>query len=137
MSHLPHVLDYKAKLVELGITCPEQCAKFALEAYTTAIIRNHFSSSCSIGMTEDEEGRVWHQLDRWNKVSPINGSFVFASVKDRMNRLRAALITTGKLPEPFTVVVVVEGTEGVDITQCDQFRVLVEYLMSELGNRHE
>jgi hypothetical protein len=137
MSHLPHVLDYKAKLVELGITCPEQCAKFALEAYATAIIRSHFKSSCSIGLSENEEERVWAQLDRWNKISPINGSFVHATVKDRMNRLRASLILQGKLPEPFTVVVVVEGTEGVDITQCEQFRVLVDYLMSELDNGHE
>lgn len=136
MSHLPHVMDYKKKLVELGISCPQQGAQFALEAYSTAIIRHHFKNSCSIGLSEDEENYVWKMLDRWNSVSPINGSLVFATVKDRMTRLRAALITTGR-PIPFTTVVVVEGTEGVDVAQNEQFEVLVVYLMSELGKGHE
>jgi hypothetical protein len=137
MSHLPHVADYKNKLISLGITCPEQLAKFALEPYATAIIRKHFKFSSSIGLSIDEEQAVWEQLDRWNKISPINGPFVFETVKYRMASLRAALITKGRLPEPFTTVVVVEGTEGVDITQNEEFSVLVEFLLAELVGRHE
>jgi hypothetical protein len=34
-------------------------------------------------------------------------------------------------------VVVVEGTEGVDITQNEEFSVLVEFLLAELVGRHE
>lgn len=137
MSHLPHVLEYKNKLVALGVTCPGAVAKFALEPYTSAIIRQHFKTSTSIGMSEDEEQRVWEQLDRWNKVSPINGSFVFETVKYRMTSLRASLITTGRLPAPFTTVVVVEGQEGVDVTQNEEFETLVTYLVGELVGRHE
>ena len=136
MSHLPHVMDYKAKLVQLGVTCPLEGAKITLEAYATAVVRHHFKYTCSIGLSEDEEQRIWEQLDRWNKVSPINGGFVFATVKDRLTRLRSALVTTGK-PVPFTTIVVTEGTEGVDVTQNEEFNVLVAYLVDELGKGHE
>lgn len=137
MSHLPHVLAYKNKLVELGISCPEQLAQFALEPYTNAILRTHFSKCSSLGLNEDEEDRVWQQLDRWNKVTPINGAFIFQSVKTRINGIRASLITTGRLPAPFTTVVVIEGTEGVDITANEEFEILVNYLKAELVNGHE
>lgn len=137
MSHLPHVLAYKNKLVELGITCPKQLAHFALEPYATAIIRKHFKFSTSIGLSIDEEEAVWAQLDRWNKVSPINGAFVFETVKHRMNSLRAALNTKGRLPEPFTVVVVLDDNEGVDVTQNSEFTVLTEFLLGELVGCHE
>lgn len=137
MSHLPHVLEYKNKLVELGITCPKQLAQFALEPYTTAVIRRHFKFSNSIGLSTDEEEALWTQLDRWNKVSPINGAFIFETVKYRMNSLRASLTTKGRLPEPFTTVVVVDGTEGVDITQNSEFNILTEYLVNELVGGHE
>lgn len=137
MSHLPHVIEYKNKLVELGIQCPKQLALFALEPYATAIIRHHFKFSCSIGLSVDEEEAVWAKLDCWNKVSPINAPFVFETVKHRMNSLRTALITKGRLPEPFTTVVVVEGTEGVDVTQNSQFTILTEYLLGEMVGNHE
>lgn len=137
MSHLPHVLAYKNKLVELGIKDPVQLANFALEPYASAIIRNHFKKCNALGLSEDEEHRVWGQLDCWNKVSPINGAFVFETVKYRLNTLRASLVTTGRLSAPFTTVVVIEGTEGVDITANEEFEVLVGYLCNELVNGHE
>lgn len=137
MSHLPHVMDYKAKLNTLGITCPKQCSEIADLAYVNAILRSHFKASPNLGLTQDEEEAIWAQLDRWNKVSPINASLIFQTAKQRISSIRISLITKGTPPLAFTTVVVVEGQEGVDAAANDEFETLVAYLQKELGTGHE
>lgn len=137
MSHLPHVMEYKAKLNALGITCPKQSAEIANLAFVNAIIRAHFKVSPNLGLSQDEEDAIWAQLDRWNKVSPINAGLIFETVKQRIASVHISLITTGTPPLAFTTIVAIEGEEGVDVSKNEEFEVLVAYLQKELVNSHE
>lgn len=137
MSHLPHVFAYKQALIEQGITCPVELAKLVTEPVVTAIIRDHFRRSEIIGLTVEQEERIWGKLDCWNKISPINAQLAFQTVKHRLNDLRANLIKHGGLPsEQFTTVVDVNG-KTVDVSQNGQFVELVDFLYAELVNCDE
>lgn len=137
MSHLPHVSAYKAKLVSLGITCPEELARVALEPYANAILRKHFKLCNALGISENEEEDIWKQLDCWNRVSPINANLVFATVKARIDSIRVELIKGGMLPPQFTTFATLPSQETVDVSKNEEFEILVAYLYNELVNYHE
>ena len=137
MSHLPHVLDYRAYLLSLGVTDPEQLNQLAQEPYVTALIRYHFQLSTTVGFSADQEEVIWQQLDRWNKVSPIKATFIFESAKYRMNTLRKVLTETGCLPA--AEIFQPEMCEGQTTVNYggEVFCTLVDYLVKELVTRHE
>jgi hypothetical protein len=138
MSHLPHVLDYRKHLLNLGITCPEELNNFAQEPYINAILRAHFRHSSTLSLSDDEEEHVWEQLDRWNKVSPIKGAMIFETVKYRLNTLRKQLMETGRPPAPRAFAP--DSTrDEVDngAFQDEMFDTLVGYLVKELVGGHE
>jgi len=138
MSHLPHALNYRNYLVSLGITCPELLNNIAQEPYINAIFRAHFKFSNSLNMSEDEEQRIWEQLDCWNKVSPIKGAFIFENVKYRLNTLRLSLINSGGLPsaELFKPELG-EGSTTLPLAEGEIFATLVDYLVNEMVSGHE
>lgn len=138
MSHLPHALAYRNYLVGLGITCPEQLNNIAQEPYINAIFRSHFKFSSSLNISEDEEQRIWEQLDCWNKISPIKGAFIFENVKYRMNTLRMCLINSGGLPsEEVFKPELGEGSTTLPLAQGEVFSTLVDYLLNEMVAGHE
>ncbi len=137
MSHLPHVSAFKAKLVSLGVTCPEELARVSSEPYVNAILRKHFKLCNALGISEAEEDDIWKQLDCWNRVQPINASLIFATVKARIDSIRVQLIKGGMLPAQFTTVATLASQETVDVTQNEEFEILVAHLYNELVNYHE
>lgn len=138
MSHLPHVFAYKDKLESQGIVCPELLTNLVSEPFAAAIISYHFKFCSTIGMSEQQEAKVWNKLDDWNKVSPINAPLIMALVNDRMQSLKAQLGSAGK-PCMLAFNKTVSNAEGnpVDVQDNEEFKVLLTYLVDEMVNCHE
>ena len=140
MSHLPLVMQFKENLVALGLTCPVELSKQVSEPFVSALIRGHFKYSQSFLIQEDEEARIWNQLDTWNKISPINAQFIFQSVKARFNEFRGCMIRTGcpinkeRMPD---FKVILSDDKVIDVTQVPAFEPLVAHLQQELEHCHE
>lgn len=140
MSHLPLVMQFKENLVTLGLTCPVELSKQVSEPFVSALIRGHFKYNQSFLIQQDEEARIWNQLDTWNKISPINAPFIFQSVKARFNEYRACMIRTGcptSKDRAADCLVTLPNGEVIDVTQVPTFEPLVAHLQQELEHCHE
>lgn len=130
MSHLIHVIEVKKNLTEAGVLCPIEQTNLLNEAYIRAGLSRLFNNC-----TKETEDRIWVMLDKWNKVSPINGRFIHTSLTTRLNKLKGSMTTTGMLPcsKQFTMF----SESGVNVADMEGFPILVTYLIKELVNCNE
>jgi hypothetical protein len=133
MSHLIHVIDYKKFLTAQGISCPIKQSEILNEAYTRALVSYSFRTAK--GWTPDMEDLAWKQLDKWNKISPINAALIHQQAIQRINNLHGALATTGTLPCKKGYSVYTE--DGTDLADNEPMKTLVQYLAKELGANRE
>jgi hypothetical protein len=134
MSHLIHVLEVKKAYTEQGVFCPEEQSHMLNEAYIRAGLAVAFKSGGVF--TADMEKVLYHQLEKWNSVSPINGRFIHQSILTRINLIAGSMANTGSLPcaKQFTLW----SKEGeVDASKAPGFSELVGYLIKELESCHE
>lgn len=89
MSHLARIVDLKSALMDNEqINCPVKQNEIVDISFIRAAIGFAFIKG---GVTKgvlcpDLEERVYDQLGCWNEVSPINGSWIMESVKQRLNQ---------------------------------------------------
>lgn len=133
MSHLHLVMTCKTELDNLGVSCAVRQATILKEAYVRAVIRKvSFNGG---RLTDDLSNEIWIQLDKWNSVSPIPAPLIYETVNQRLNLISSSLSLKGKLPctKEWTEVV----SEEFDFYSSEEFCKLVDFLYSELEDRHE
>lgn len=137
MSHLAHVLPIKQYLTEQGVLCPMEQSHMLNEAYIRAALMRVYGHGGTFH--QDDQNRLWKQLEKWNRVSPINGSYIHNSVSARMNLISGALATSGTLPcsEKFNTRAQEADLAGVNVVEAPGFNELVSYLYKELVTGNE
>jgi len=144
MSHLAAILKYREKLTELGVKCAEKQSAFCQEAYIRAVIKRHCMSHDSLSIGQEEEERLWVQLDKWNSVSPIQAALILNTVKMRLRQVRNRLINKGVASGDLEYKLMAEiptspevAPAQVDVTDNEEFIALVSKLCNEMGSGHE
>lgn len=146
MSHLNHVIAYREALTNMGVSCPQLQSDACQEAYVRAVLMNHTKFNDGFGFTEEEENLLWQQLEKWNRVSPTKGKFILETAKYRLLSVRKQLMEDGTLlgNAQFDIYADVQRavetevhTAKADLTDCAQFKDLVQYLYTELRGEHE
>lgn len=135
MSHLIHILEYKKALTEKGITCPIEQSKLLAEPFARALIRRSYRLG---GWTSEMDARAWAMLEKWNSVSPIPAALIHQQAQWRINNLNGWMMKHGTIPPymDYTTLVEVNGSK-VDVSDCDGFSTLVDYLVKELEANRE
>ena len=138
MSHLAHVIEYKAYLSINGVTCPFKQAALIDEAYTRALLRGCYRAGGVWNQAQDD--RAWKQLEKWNTIAPLNGGMIHTTAVKRVNMLVNEMARKGTLPskKDFTLLVQVGDTaEYFDPSESETCDILVDYLVKELEAGHE
>lgn len=120
MSHLTKILDFKKELETAEILDVEAQNKYIEGAFVRAVAANLAKpTSCPKAKLE----HIYYMLDKWNSVSPVNGSYVLLRAQQLINKPVLSLQETG-LPnivlEPYLTY---DGPAMVD---------LVRYLKEEI-----
>lgn len=138
MSHLAHVLPIKTYLTEQGVLCPVEQSHMLNEAYIRAALM-YVYGHCAGNFAESVQNRLWRQLEKWNRVSPINGNYIHQSVSTRTNLIAGALATSGTLPcvEKFNTRAQEADLANVNVVEAPGFNELVGFLNKELVAGHE
>lgn len=133
MSHLAHVLDVKKELTEAGVLCPFEQSSLLNEAYIRAGCSMVFNAGGNL--SEENDKKLWKQLDKWNRVSPIAAPLIHQTVLTRVNLVLGTMGSTGSLPctKKFTSI----SESGVDVADMPSFPVLVAYVIKELDSGNE
>lgn len=136
MSHLAHVLPIKQFLTEKGVLCPVEQSHLLNEAYIRAALMHTYTRGGVF--CEKRQAHLWKQLEKWNRVSPINGQYIHQSVTSRINLIAGALATSGTLPaaSQFNTFPMEKGLE-VTANEAPGFQELVNYLNKELETGDE
>lgn len=137
MSHLDHVVRVKSKLTELGVTCPFQQRDLIDNAYVDAIVRAHFIYNPTFVVPTNEANAVRDKIDSWNAVSPIGYEKIWVGFISFINLSLSALTTDGRNFDKATPVIVDGQTLIPCISELQDYKDLVSYLLQELRNCHE
>lgn len=138
MSHLAHMVKLKAALESAGVTCAVAHSHVIQEAFVRCLLTQATRTGES-HFTTAVQNKAWNQLDKWNKVTPINAAYIVQLAKTRMNVLVGALRDTGSLPCPkeFTTLVKTATGVEVDFTSDPSFCELVFFLKKEFEGCYE
>lgn len=133
MSHLAHVLPIKGYLTEQGVFCPTEQSHMLNEAYIRASLMYVFGHRGG-NFSEPVQEYIWKQLEKWNRVSPINGNYIHQSISARTNLISGALATSGTLPcsEKFNTRAQEAELANVNVVEAPGFNELVGFLNREL-----
>lgn len=146
MSHLQRIIAYREALTNRGVGCPAAQAQAVEEAFIRAILMNHTKFNDGFSFTETEDDCLIRQLDKWNSVSPIRAKFILESAKLRLHAMRNQLIADGTLlgnaqydiyAEIETAVELEVIKSKINVSDCEVFRTLVQYLYVEMRGGHE
>lgn len=94
MSHLEAINKYKVELIGGGITDPNSQSALTRAAYVNALIQL-LERHCV--PKEDYKDVMFHLLNKWNEIVPVNGNIVYGAVNSFYARLGAALSEGGNL----------------------------------------
>jgi len=137
MSHLDHIVRVKTKLNELGVTCPKYHRQLIDNAYVDAIVRAHFIYNPTYFVPNEEKDKYRDKLDCWNSVSPIGYELIWTGVLSFINLSLSSLTSLGRNYVKVTPVTN-EGTVVLPcISELQEYKDLVSYLLQELRGCHE
>lgn len=94
MSHVKAINDYKAELLLSGITEPDVQSALVRTAYISVFIQ--LIERYSIPK-EDQKDVMFHILNKWNEIFPVNGNIVFGQVNSFYTRLKAEIANGGNV----------------------------------------
>lgn len=136
MSHLDHIVRLKEELYNLGIKCPVKQQELTQEAYFRAMIRFHFKQSRVLGINSEEMSRIKVQLDKWNRVSPVQAVAISHNLIRFINNLAGTMANKGTMPVEEPSIVLESGEERC-LCGLVSFQDLVDYLVKEATNCDE
>lgn len=133
MSHLAHTVKLKTAMVAAGVTDLGVQEQVVCNAYVNAIQKYLFNKGLVFSAyTEEVEGVVYDRLNRWNNISPINGSLIIEKVRRMFGTLTNQAMDLGNF-QPYPNLVV----EGYDYRNCECYNGLVNWLFGEMVNNND
>jgi len=138
MSHLVHMVKVKDALESAGVMCPVAHSHVIQEAFVRCLLTQATRTGES-HFTAAVQDKAYIQLDKWNKVAPLNAAYIIQLAKTRMNVLVGSLRDTGSLPcaKQFTTLVKTTNGDEIDFTSDPSFNELVFFLKKEFEGCYE
>lgn len=132
MSHLEAINKYKVELISAGITSPETQSSLTRAAYVNALIQL-LERHCV--PKADHKDVMFHVLNRWNEIVPVNGNIVYGAVNSFYARLAQALSEGGNI---FVQLMASdEVNEHPGYSEFATFKELVDVLYGEAEHMYK